>query len=367
MPTYEDTNAKIKSYYCSFYYTDYAGKRHRKVKRGFKLAREAKQYELDFLARYQGTPTILFKTLVELYQEDINERLKPSSVQTINQHIEYYKFFNDMPINEITPNNIREWQKQTKADNKNLTANYLHSLNVTLGAIFSFAVKYHKLTSNPCYVVGLMGTNKASKDKKLSFWTVEEFNKFIDTLQTRTNEKLNTRYTTEELTVIYKTLFYTGLRIGELLALTVADYDSTTATITVNKNLYKLADGQRIIQPPKTEKSNRTITLPQKLCTILDDHITHLQDNQPTAPLFTPTKEVIWFTLKRYAAQAELKEITIHDLRHSHASLLINAGVQPLAISERLGHENVQTTLNIYSHLYKATSEAVANTLNSLI
>ena len=111
-------------------------------------------------------------------------------------------------------------------------------------------------------------------------------------------------------------------------------------------------DRKDLILPPKTERSNREPTTPPFIEDAVRKYIAMLYDYKPSDRLFTVSKFFIKRRLEKGAESAGLPQIRVHDLRHSHASLLIHLGFSPLVIQERLGHENIETTLNTYSHLY---------------
>jgi integrase len=137
-------------------------------------------------------------------------------------------------------------------------------------------------------------------------------------------------------------------------------------TLTINKSLQRTAK-QDIVTAPKTPKSNRSITLPDFLCNILKTYLEQLYDLQEGDRIFPFTKSLLYGEIERGSTAASITPIKIHELRHSHASLLIEMGFSPLLIAERLGHEKVETTLNTYSHLYPSKHGEVADKLNSLV
>ena len=190
--------------------------------------------------------------------------------------------------------------------------------------------------------------------KSVQFWTHEEFNRFIATF-----DKSDPFYTA------FLVLYYTGMRIGELMALTFADVNLKEGTIRINKTYHKI-DGKTVITPPKTEKGNRTITIPRFLCKCLEQHMKRLYGATPEMRIFHSSKDPYLQHMKKHEAMAGLRHIRLHDLRHSHASLLIELGFSALLVSERLGHENVSTTLDIYSHLFPSKQSEVADRLDSL-
>lgn len=346
MSVYQDKATGKYYFVCT--YKDWQGKSHRKYTRGFKLARDAKAAERDFLNQQHGTNCMSFKALYELYIADCRARLKESTViskDSLFQHsiLPFFQRFDN--IGNITPAHVRQWQNELLTKYKPTSCRRIHS---QLSAIFNFAVKYYGLARN---VACGIGKRKADSS---SYWTLEEFEKAIEQVQALQDKAA--------LTV----LFYSGLRVGELLALTVADYDNKANTITVTKTLSRTATGY-VIAPPKTPKSRRTVTIPCKASAVLNAYIATLYEPQPRDTIFIGLNgNHLAYVIKLAAAGADVKKIRVHDLRHSHASLLINNGANIKAVSERLGHDDIKTTLNTYGHLYKNQDNALAAMLDKL-
>ena len=189
----------------------------------------------------------------------------------------------------------------------------------------------------------------------MQFWTREEFDTFIEVI----DDKPDTR-------VAFSLLFYSGMRVGELLALTLSDFDIEANTVSITKSFSRLS-GQDIISEPKTPKSKRVITLPGQIVEMVVEYASKLPYYEDSQRLFMRTKHFFTHEMDRGCRKSGVKRIRVHDLRHSHASLLIELGVSPLAISERLGHEDIQTTLNTYSHLYPDAHNEVARKLEGVI
>lgn len=345
MSVYQDKATGKYYFVCT--YKDWQGKSHRKYTRGFKLARDAKAAERDFLNQQHGTNCMSFKALYELYIADCRARLKESTViskDSLFQHsiLPFFQRFDN--IGNITPAHVRQWQNELLTKYKPTSCRRIHS---QLSAIFNFAVKYYGLARN----VACIGKRKADSS---SYWTLEEFEKAIEQVQALQDKAA--------LTV----LFYSGLRVGELLALTIADYDNKANTITVTKTLSRTATGY-VIAPPKTPKSRRTVTIPCKASAVLNAYIATLYEPQPRDTIFIGLNgNHLAYVIKLAAAGADVKKIRVHDLRHSHASLLINNGANIKAVSERLGHDDIKTTLNTYGHLYKNQDNALAAMLDKL-
>lgn len=352
MPVYKDEERG--TWYVKFNYTDWNGAIKQKLKRGFKKQSEAKAFEREFLSKSNSSPGMSFESLVELYMEDSKSRVKPTSYTTKDYVIKFkiLPYFKDMPLNKIEPSNIRKWQNQLIENENNYSKTYLKTINNQISAIFNFAVKYYKLPSNPVRVAGSMGKTRADS---MDFWTKEEFYKFIDIVQDKPLSK-----------VAFNLLFWTGIRSGEMLALTLNDFDFTNKTVSITKN-YSRHEGKDLILDPKTPKSRRIITIPQFLCDIINEYVEKLYDYKSHERLFQVTNQYLHHEMDRGSNKSGVKRIRIHDLRHSHASLLIEMGFSPLLISERLGHENIETTLQTYSHLYPNKHSQVAEELQNLM
>lgn len=350
MPVYKDQNKWI----AKFYYVDHNGIKKQKLKRGFKTKREAKEFENHFLVKHQKDITMPFSVLVKYYKEDIETRLKPSTIYSKRIIIDrlILPYFQDMPLNQITPSVIRSWQNELIQSGKNYSQTYLKTVHTLLVAIFNYGMKYYDLKENPCSRCGSIGSLKTEKEMKI--WTLEQFKKFIE------SERNNIMYYTA-----FNVLFYTGLRIGELLALTWGDIDFNNQIISVNKSLQVL-DGVTYITSPKTKKSIRNITIFPNLVEILQSYKNACYDPVDDSRLFPFVKSSILRELKKKTKIKELPQIRLHDFRHSHASLLIELGFSPLAIADRLGHESVKTTLDTYSHLYPNKQDELAQKLQEI-
>lgn len=337
-------------WYASFYYTDWQGKRKRKKKEGFKTQREAKAFEYDFLNKSKADSTMTFKNLIELYLEDCKTRLKPTTYQT-KQYVIKDKiapYFNDMAVSDITVTTVRKWQNELL--NKDFTPTYVHKINGDLSAIMNFAVKYYALPFNPVSRCGSIGKARADT---MQFWTLEEYNRFIAAVKK------------PEFHFLFELLFYTGMREGEALALTLNDFDFTAHELSINKSLATV-NGKTIIQTPKTTKSVRKIAIPDFICDNVKEYVKIIYGYKPNQRIFMTNKHTIAHEMQRCCKESGVKKIRVHDIRHSHASLLVELGFPILLISERLGHENINTTLQTYSHLYPNKQSEVADKLQEL-
>ena len=149
---------------------------------------------------------------------------------------------------------------------------------------------------------------------------------------------------------------------AELLALTPADI-LPTKRIDINKNFAKVK-GEELFLEPKTPKARRCISIPDFLYDNIHEYISKLYGIGKGDRIFYFTKSALEKEIKRASEKAGLTPIRVHDLRHSHASMLIELGFTPLEIADRLGHESVKTTLDTYSHLYPDKDQKLADRLN---
>ena len=353
MPVYKDKNG---TWYCKFSYKTFEGTRKQKMKRGFTLKREAQQWEKEYLEKMSGSPEMLFESLVDLY---LKEKEKTEKYNThymtggcINNYI--LPYFGKMKLSEITADNIRSWQLQLMEPNETgsvISASYRRLLFRILSGIFNYAVKVCGLPGNPC---ARCGNLNEKAPKHIDFWTQDEFRRFLSVIPEN-----NPHY------VMFSLLYYCGLRKGELLALTAADFDMKRGAVSINKTLAWGKDGLTV-HSPKTASSNRVVTVPAFLIQSVEDYENRLYDLDPDDRLFPYHLASLNRQMKKYAALAGVKQIRVHDLRHSHASLLINMGCSPLEVAHRLGHENPAMTLNVYSHMFESKQNEIADKLNDI-
>ena len=214
-----------------------------------------------------------------------------------------------------------------------------------------FNVSYG-LKNNPARLAGNMGKEEVGEMK---FWTKEEYLTFSRAMMNK-----------EESYHAFEILYWCGIRLGELLALTAEDFDFEKKTLRINKS-YQHIKGKDVITTPKTRKSNRVLTLPDFLADEMQDYISRLPYLKIDDRIFTITKSGLHHEMDRGCRETGVKRIRVHDLRHSHASLLISMGENPLLIKERLGHEKIQTTLGTYGHLYPNTNLEVAKKLTGIL
>ena len=353
MPAYQD--AKTKKWYCKFYFKNWQGELQTKMKRGFTTKRDALAWEREFKQCQEGDLTMTFAEFMKLYEADRRPRLKLhtwiSKEYMINDKLMPY--FEKKAMNQIKSTDIIKWQNELmnklSKDGKPYSATYLKTINNQLTAIFNHAIKYYDLKVSPMAKVGAMGEKHA---KEMLFWTREEYGKFADTVQDE-----------PQCYYAFEVLYWCGIRLGEMLALTFADVDMEAKTVTINKSYQRLRE-QDVITPPKTKKSKRVISIPKHLCNELEEYKAKFYKPNKEDRMFTVGKHKLRSVMEKAAATAGIKRIRVHDLRHSHVSLLIDMGFSPIAIADRLGHESIEITFR-YAHLFPSKQTEMAEKLNA--
>lgn len=337
-------------YYVTFYCKQWDGTNKKIKKMGFTRQADAARYEQEYRDRLAGSPAMTFAALCDRFLDDYKHHVRESTYLTRAGVIKqmFVPAFGSTPLNELTPVMIREWQNGLIASKhyKPSTLSGLHSMLVT---VLNFACKYFSLPQNPAAIAGGMGSLRATRAAQ-HYWTREQFARFI-----------LSRLAPEHI-AIFSTLFWTGCRIGECMALTAGDIDLEQGVMDINKTMTKTERGY-IVGPPKTAHSRRKVSLPRPLVMILADWIQRT-DARNNDRLFTKTRDDCLDILKRRAKKLGLPVIRLHDLRHSHASMLINLGTPPKVVQERLGHTSIQMTLDLYSHLYPEKQKDVADRLS---
>ena len=349
MPAYKDK--KSKKWYVSFYVKE-NGISKKIKKMGFDKKQEALEYERNYINSFVSDTEITFENLCKSYMNDLKNRLKLNTLETKKYIIDkkILPFFEKYKIKEITPLLVRKWQNELIKGNHAQT--YLRAIHEQLVAILNYAVKFYNLNKNPCSAAGRIGKKNAGE---MNIWTLEEFKQFIEAIEHK-----------KESVVGFNILFYTGIRIGELLALTISDIDFKNHKIRINKSFQRI-NKMDIITPPKTPKSKRIIDCPKFVTDLIQNFTEMLYKPTPKTRLFTGfTKHKFEKDINFYAQKANLKKIRVHDLRHSHATFLLSKGVNIVSVSRRLGHEKVSTTLDIYSHVLKEDNDLIKDILNNL-
>ena len=309
-------NKSNGTWYVQFRYTDWKGDRQQKLKRGFANKKEALAWERAFLMEKQSDINMSFESFVSLYEKDMKAKIKLNTWLTKESIIKkkILPYFRKRKLSEITANH---------------------------------AIRYYGLQVNPAQQAGNMG---AEERKEMQFWTKEEYTRFSEAMM----DKPISYYA-------FEMLYWCGIREGELLALTPADFNFERGSVSINKS-YQRVNGRDLITSPKTRKSNRTIQMPKFLCEEMQDYLGMLYGYVEGERIFNISKSYLHHEMDRGAKESGVQRIRIHDLRHSHVSLLIDMGFSALAIAERVGHESIEITYR-YAHLFPSKQVEMAKRL----
>lgn len=345
MPAYRDK--KTDTWYCSFYFEDWDGVRKKKMKRNFATKKDALAWERVFLMQKAADMNMPFASFVELYIADRKDRLRENTYISKENVIrtKILPFFGKKPIADIQARDVIAWQNELlnyrDENGKPYSRTYLNKIHSQLSAIFNHAVRYYNLKENPAKKAGGIGPDQ---NKEMDFWTKEEYLKFADVMMDK-----------PEAFYAFEMLYWCGLREGELLALTPADFDLENGNVSITKS-YQRLHGEDVITDPKTPKSVRVVSMPPSLVEEMREYIGSFYGIQPDDRLFEFTKYFLHHEMDRGSKEAGVKRIRIHDLRHSHVSLLINMGVSVEAIADRVGHESISITYR-YAHLFPSKQQ----------
>lgn len=352
MPVYK--TEKNGTWYAMVRYKDWKGERKQKCQRGFATKREAQEWERQFQLQKQANMDMTLESFCKLYEADVRPRLKENTWLTKESIIQskILPYLGQRKMSEITAKDVIDWQNEMRSQKgktgKPVSPTYLKTIHGQLSSIFNHAIRYYDLNINPARKAGTMGTEES---KEMLFWTKEEYLKFADAMM----DKPVSYYA-------FEILYWCGIRMGELLALTPEDFNFETHTLRINKS-YQRLHREDVITPPKTLKSNRTIKMPQFLCDEMQDYLKMLYEPKEDERIFTISKSYLHHEMNRGSKVSGVKRIRVHDLRHSHVSLLINMGFTVLAIADRMGHESIDITYR-YAHLFPSEQTQMAEQLD---
>jgi integrase len=268
-----------------------------------------------------------------------------------------YSHFEGIDASKVTSYMLQDFVSALSEKYKSKTVRNTVSL---MSSSYDNAVKLGQLEKNPCKFVTL----PKKEDTKIDLFTEEEIHRFLIALN---DERIDFK-------VAYELALFCGLRRSEILGLKESDVNITFKCVTVSKTRHSI-DGKDVVQGTKTEKSHRTLAVPdfviEDINTLIESHrclrFEHtdylIQDGfgKPLGP------SNLTQHLARLEEKAILPNVSLHDLRHTFASMLNNAGVDIAMISRELGHSNLTTTLNVYTHVFgniTDSSRGIADSLN---
>ncbi|MGD6778796.1 tyrosine-type recombinase/integrase [Sutcliffiella horikoshii] len=334
MPVYKDKERD--TWYYKTRYKDMYGKSKQKLKRGFGKRREAVLAEADFLASIQDAFSDNV-TLDEVFEHNISYKsYKDKTIRRrTHEYIRHIKpRFGHLKIKEITTQQVLEFQKYLSGELKSLES--ARTIFANFKVLINHAKKFFNLRRDPTLQVPAMPRGK----KKVDFIKREEFDVRV--------EAIDMHYY-KELTIL---MFYTGLRVGEAMAIKWVDVDLDNREIDINKawSLNEKKEG-----PVKTAASEAVIPIPR----VVVDMMTKIK-KESAEKIYGFTEEYYVFGgMKPYHYNHYHKkykeffpDLRIHSLRHSFAAYLINKGVDIYLVKELMRHENIKETADTYGHLY---------------
>lgn len=352
MAVYKES--KTNNWRVIYRYTDWTGAKKQTSKRGFSTKREALAWEREQLQKSKSDLDMTLESFFKIYESDMRSRIKENTWYTKEKIIstKILPYLGNRKMCEIEAKDIIAWQNEMinykDSQGKAYSPVYLKTIHNQLSTLFNHAKKYYGLLENPAAKVGNMGK---AQSREMLFWTKAEYKKFAEAMM----DKPISFYA-------FEMLYWCGIRVGELLALTPADFDFANKAVSITKSFQRIKR-RDVITEPKTPKSKRIIKMPEFLVEELQEYLTLLYDYADTDRIFPITKSYMHHEMDRGCKQTGVKRIRIHDLRHSHVSLLIDMGFSAIAIADRVGHKSIDITYN-YAHLFPSRQTEIVNRLD---
>lgn len=354
MKGYVRKRGKVYAYTVDIGKDPLTGKRKQKSKSGFKTKKEAQAALAELIASvekgtYAEKRKVKFKEFAEeflykIYKNKVKASTFERTENIMNFHV--FPFVQDIDIKDINAFLVHDFLEEKRKED--YSSSYIHRINETIKIVLRAAYKQGVIEQN----IAASIDNPRITRKEMSVWTIQQVNEFLKQVK-------HSRYY-----IVFFLAAYTGMRKGEILGLRWSDVDFDKRTLRVNKTLYKIKTGF-ILADPKTAASNRTIYLDDDILRALRKHKVQqnlekmksgnvYQDHDLVFPkedgtYLTPSS--VNATFSKYVKRFNLPSIRFHDLRHTHATILLEMGVHPKVVSDRLGHNSIKTTLDIYSHV----------------
>lgn len=373
MPIYKVAGKKkdgLQQYRVVVNYTDVRGK-YKKAERTAYGLPEAKATEIALQKEYEKGVSNLKFTVRELAEEYLKAKkfsVRETSFAKIEGNLGRYilPYVENVRIDKLTTTLLQDWKNTIEREN--FSIRHRQNIYSEFRALLNYAVKMEYLVKNPLLAVGnfVDPYDIISPEDKIQYYTAKEFKLYIACARETAISITDWGYY-----VFFNIAFYTGMRKGEINALKWSDIEGNK--IHVRRSIAQKLKGGDRETPPKNKSSYRTLIMPLPLIKILNEH----KERQKSIGRFSEDFRVcggikclrdtsISNRNKTFAKAAGLKTIRIHDFRHTHASLLVNEGINIQEIARRLGHAKIEETWNTYSHLYPREEDRAIAILNKI-
>lgn len=356
MAVYKDE--KNNTWYCQIWYKDWQGKRKHTTKTGFAREKDAKKYERDFLGKKQRQDPTIDVAAEEFKRYLTNERrlknIKQTTYENKKYSIDHYilPYFKDTKISKITPAVVQAWLAHISTNcqlRERLSSATLNKHRANFKQLLDFCQREFKTEGNPVDQVPCV--KKFSNDKRAKFWTLEQYQLFYDNLKTETHR------------VLFNIIFWSGMRIGECLALTPADF--SPYKIRINKSTETTKEEGQLTDTPKNVYSVREVEIPRTLYFQIKNYIDSLYDVKPDTQIFSnfTADNIRYYLYYHGVKKLGLPKASTHTLRHSYASMLYNDCHDITIVAKQVGHGNLSTTLKFYAHMLTGKDRKAVDSL----
>ena len=367
MPVYMEKKEKWtkdgRKWYFKCYFKNAYGENVRKRSKLFLSKNAAAAEERKFLLLAENHENnisyMTFEELEELFFEFKADKVREGSLKNYKVQSVHLIFFHKIKLKDLNINHIEKWQKEMNG--KKLSLEYKNDILTLLKQILNYGQNYHHFHFDFYKLINDF-KNPNDLKKEMDFYTLEEYKKFID------NED-DLSYIT-----LFDTLYYLGLRKGELRGLQWKDIDFSKKTMSIKRQIASRYDVRNYkLGPLKTKASYRDLPINKKLLQELEllynqnKNYTNFENTWFVFGNVMPISNTAIFARKRRNAKlANLREIRVHDFRHSCASLLINNGANVTMVAKYLGHSKIDETLNTYSHMFQNKLNDIINIIENL-
>lgn len=377
---YKNKENKTYAIDLSLGYDNITGKRIRTTRTGIKTEKEAKELLKKLTINDKLKKDLINKlTFDQAFEKYLYyyEFEKKAAVNTIKKRklffINYYQsFFNNMKLDKIKKQNGLDFQ-QTLINKETINDRSRREIFGHLASFFKWCVKRDFISHNPLNGI----ENFTYKEREMKFYTIEEFNQFINYCDNKYKQTQN--IITLASTLLCRLMFFLGTRAGETQALQIKDFDFEQNAIVINKSAHFEVGKGTVIGKTKTTSSNRTLYTSTALMNYVKDYIQTLENTfniklSKESYLFFNyydnkiyNIETLRHEINKLMKEAGVKQIRLHDFRHSHTALLMSQGEELYYIQRELGHSNYNTTVNTYGHLDEKKKRSVAEKIEKFI